>query len=329
MTDLSVVQQLHLPPFELQQVNERRFNRKHIDGYIRKEIEDSPEIMARVDQGVALLNQWMDQDYYESKQARINQLRCLELSSMVMDVFVGIAYVGQREELFTSVSAQLAGRLGFSEKADGIRTMAEILAVLCQTDVFDIMKASRSASLMIRSNIVLSEQVQEFVANSCFLPPMVCEPRWLENNRSSGYLTHNNDSLILGGGHNHHDGNICLDVLNIQNQTALKLDIEFLSTFEEQPTHNLDVVKDIEGKTQLQIQEEIRQQKDQWMAYKRQSYYFYTLLAKQGNKLWLTHKVDKRGRIYAVGYHISTQGSAFKKAMLELCEEEIVTGVPT
>jgi DNA-directed RNA polymerase len=47
-----------------------------------------------------------------------------------------------------------------------------------------------------------------------------------------------------------------------------------------------------------------------------------------GNHFYLTHKVDKRGRIYACGYHINTQGTAFKKAQLELVNEEIVTGVP-
>ena len=47
-----------------------------------------------------------------------------------------------------------------------------------------------------------------------------------------------------------------------------------------------------------------------------------------GNKFYLNHKVDKRGRIYCSGYHITTQGTAFKKASIELAHEEIVTGTP-
>ena len=48
-----------------------------------------------------------------------------------------------------------------------------------------------------------------------------------------------------------------------------------------------------------------------------------------GNKFWLQNKVDKRGRIYTSGYHISPQGSSFKKAMINLANKEIVTGLDT
>ena len=138
---------------------------------------------------------------------------------------------------------------------------------------------------------------------------MVCEPNELTNNYSSGYLTHN-DSLILGKG-NHHEGDICLDVLNKQNQTALRLDTDFLSKVEEEPTFTLDTGEKI----------------DMWHQFKVQSYQFYTLIAKQRNHFYLTHKVDKRGRIYAQGYHISSQGSSFKKASIELAKQELVEGI--
>jgi DNA-directed RNA polymerase len=89
------------------------------------------------------------------------------------------------------------------------------------------------------------------------------------------------------------------------------LDTDFLSKVEEVPTFELD--------TQDKL--------DDWTRFKKQSYYFYTLLAKQGNKLYFNHKVDKRGRIYSQGYHLNTQGTAFKKAMLEFAKEELVTGL--
>jgi hypothetical protein len=140
---------------------------------------------------------------------------------------------------------------------------------------------------------------------------MGCEPLPLTHNYSSGSLTHN-DSLILGSG-NHHDGDICLDTLNIQNKVALSLDLQFLCKVEEEPTFELDT----------------QEKAEQWLAFKRQSYTMYDLMAQQGNRFWLNHKVDKRGRSYAHGYHINTQGSAFKKAMLELADAEVVDGAPT
>jgi hypothetical protein len=294
----------------MQELNEERFSRKHIDAKIRAEILANPEMAAKLKEGVEFITEWMDQPFYASKQARIEQLRALDVEAMVLDMFVGVAY-SQRPELFTSVTAQMAARLGFSDRAAAITTVAELLAVLCRTDAFDITKEHRQASLMIVSCIPLSEGLLHFIENSEFLPPMVCEPLELTHNHSSGYLTHN-DSLILGSG-NHHDGDICLDVLNTMNRVAFKLDLDFLCRVEEEPTFELDT----------------QDKADSWMRFKKQSYAFYSLMQQQGNRFYFNNKVDKRGRIYSVGYHINPQGAAFKKAQLELAKEELIEGVPS
>lgn len=293
-----------------QEFNELRYNRKHIDFKIKEAILVNPEMMSKVYEGVHRIKEWMTGTYYQSKIDRISQLQGLDLYALVMDIFVGISYC-QTPELFTSITAQLAGRLGFSDKKEAITTVAEMVAVLCQTDAFDIEKRNAMASLEIISRITLPDNLVDWILNSQYLPPMVCEPRILVNNYTSGYLTHN-DSLMLGGPHNHHDGDLCLDVLNTMNRVALKLDLDFLCKVEEQPTFDLDTPD---------------KQRD-WANFKKQSYRFYDLMASQGNRFYLTHKVDKRGRIYACGYHITTQGTSFKKAMLELAEPEYVEGVP-
>ena len=66
----------------------------------------------------------------------------------------------------------------------------------------------------------------------------------------------------------------------------------------------------------------------QWGVFKADSYSRYLLIAGQGNRFWLTNKVDTRGRLYVQGYHISTQASGHKKSSIEFANEEIVTGVP-
>lgn len=292
-----------------QEFNEKRYNRHHIDGYIRESIEASEYMQGKIDQGVDYLNQWLSVDYYPKKNARITQLKGMDLRQLVKDIFVGVAYI-QREELFTSVTAQMAARLRLSDRVEAITLLAEVMAVLCHTDAFDILKASKMASLVIVSRIPLEDSLINYIEESQYLPPMVCPPRKLVSNRSSGYLTHS-DSLILGHG-NHHEGDICLDVLNTMNAVPLKLCTELLCQEEEEPTFDLDD----------------EDKKQQWMQFKKQSYRFYDLLVQQGNRFYLTHKVDKRGRIYAQGYHINTQGAAFKKAMIELADEEYVEGVP-
>ena len=298
-----------LPPHELQMINERMYNRKHIDSYIEQEITANPDMVVKIEQGIVLLNEWLNHSYYDSKNARLEQVKNLDLYPLIKDIFVGVAYC-QIPELFTSVTAQLASRLKFSNKADGITTIAEIVAVLCQTDAFDIIKKDKFSSLMIQSRIPISDKVIRYVEQSNYLPPLVCEPEELTSNYQSVYLSHN-DSLILGAG-NHHDGDICLDVINSKNKVALSLDVDFLSAVEEEPTFEIDTV--------------LKQQ--HWSKYKADSYKFYDLMVKQGNKFYLSNKVDKRGRSYAQGYHITTQGTAFKKAMIELADKEIVDGVP-
>ena len=291
---------------DMQECIEKQYSRYFIDGYIREAIQSNPDVQDKINQGVVLVNEYMNKTYsYESKNKRVSQLTGLDVNKLVNDIFVGIAYC-QREELFTSVTAQLASRLKFSDKADAIKTVAEIVAVLCLTDAFDILKPSKGSSLTVISRIPLSDELKVYIENTQYLPPMVCEPKELENNYSSGYLTHN-DSLILGK-NNHHDGDICLDVLNKINKVQLRLDTEFLSTVEEEPTFELDT----------------QAKKDQWINFKRQSYEFYLLIAKADNKFWLTSKVDKRGRIYHAGYQINPQGTAFKKSMIELAKEEII-----
>jgi hypothetical protein len=297
----------------LQEMNEERFNRKHIDAKIRKEIDESPVMQDKLATAVKLVFQYLNppKPYYNSKQVRVNQVNDmkLDITALVADLAVGIAYF-TREELFTSVTSQLSSRLRFSDRAEAIATVAEITACLCHAEICDINKANRNASLMLVSKINLSQQLVEFVNNSQILPPMVCEPLPLSHNFSSGYLTHN-DSLILGSG-NHHDGDICLDTLNTMGRVALSLDTEFLSKVEEVPTFELDTLK----------------KSEQWDIFKKQSYCFYSLMAQQGNRFYLNYKVDKRGRAYAHGYHINPQGASFKKAMLEFAEPELVEGVP-
>lgn len=315
----------------LQEMNEENYNRKHIDVKIRKAIEANPGMKPKLEQGVELVKAYLAGTYYASKARRVAQLQSLDLEALVMDMFVGVAY-SQRPELFTSVSAQMAARLNFSDRTEAIATVGELLAVLCQTDAFDIIKANRQASLMLVSRIPLPANLIAFIENSEYLPPMVCEPLPLVHNHSSGYLTHN-DSLMLGSG-NHHDGDLCLDALNIVNKVRFKFDLDFLCKVEEEPSDiTVDKIKEAAGKkgkyiSDGQAKERVRLALEGWDTFKSQSYVFYSLMAQQGNRFYLTNKTDKRGRTYSCGYHINPQGAAFKKAQLELASEELVEGVP-
>lgn len=308
-----------------QEYNEKRYNRRHINEKIKESILKNPVMQDRIARGVKYMHQWLELPMpdvsdmeekeaaatlkaYERKKLRLEPLHSMDIEELVIDIFVGIAYF-RREELFTSATSQLANKLRWSDKIESIQTMAEIFAVLCWTDAFDINKRDKMSSMMVLSRIPLEPTLVDFIEDSQYLPPMVCPPRKLESNYDSGYLTHK-ESLILRN--NHHDGDICLDVLNTMNAVPLKLNVDFLCQYEEDATFDF----------------ETEDQKKNWMSFKKQSYRFYKLIVDQGNRFWLTHKVDKRGRIYSQGYHINSQGASFKKAMIQLADEEYVEGVP-
>lgn len=320
-----------------QEAIEKRYSRKHIDGYIRAAIRENPVNQAKVDKGVALVKEWLDGTYRPEKMERLAQLKAFvptdaDVQKMVIDIFVGIAYV-QKPQLMSSLNVQLSGRLGFDDREDAIQTVAELLSVLCLTDAFDITKENRMASLMVVNCLELPEKVLEYIEHSEYLPPMVCSPLELESNYDSGYLTHK-DSLILGNG-NHHDGNICLDVLNIANSVKLKLDVDFLLALEEDKSFELK--SEDEFNEWVEIKKKHKQfpsyahyvayVEGMWEMFKGTSAKMYITMIASGNEFHLTHKVDKRGRIYSQGYHINTQGNPYKKAMIDLANEEIVEGV--
>lgn len=289
-----------------QEIVENKYNKKHIDGKVRQWLLDYHE--DKIIKGVELLEDYVSKTYYTSKQERVNQVAQMDLYALALDVFTGLAYC-VTPEMFTSMTAQMAGVLNFDDKPAAIKTVAEIVAVLCFTDVYDIYKPIGAQSLYIKFNLKIDDDLLQYIINTAYLPPMLCEPKEIVNNYTSGYLTHN-DSLVLGKG-NHHSGDLCLDVINTMNKVCLRLDTDFLSTLSETPTFVLD------------DQEKV----DQWNNFIKQSYEFYLLLATHDNEFYLTHKVDKRGRIYAQGYHLNTQGTAFKKAMIELAKEELIEGI--
>ena len=293
----------------LQTENELAYSQKHLNDAVEEAILEDPIMADKVWDGEVLLQAWLEGDYYKQKNARLAQLDPLSLSEIVMDVFVSVAYC-RVPELFVSLTSRLAVKMGFDSHRDSIITIAEIVAVLCETDAYDITKEDARSSLMIVSRLNLPDPLLEKIDQAMYVPPMVCKPLSVESNYESAYLTFN-DSLILGSDNGHNE-DICLDVINTQNAVALQLCIPFLESVPEEATYALDTIE----------------KQTQWKTFRAQSNDIYQMLHNAGNTFYLTNKEDKRGRMYAQGYHVTTQGSPFKKASIELAHEERVKGVP-
>ena len=280
---------------------EEKFNKKLISKKLHKLLID--KYFLYINQGVSLVNQFLNQDYYESKNKRLAQVKELDIQELVEKILVGVFYC-QTEELFTSVSGQLAGMLGWSDKPEAIKTMAELLAVLCNTDAYDIQK-NDAGSLVIISRLAIDEELKLFIENTQYMPPMIMKPSKLLNNQDTGYLTLPG-SVILGKG-NYHEDDVCLDALDIANSVPLALNKEFLSYLEMEPTFTF----------------ESREQEQQWIKFKKNSYKVMILLANQ-DTFWFTHAYDKRGRVYTRGFYVHTQGMPFQKACIDFADDEFV-----
>lgn len=301
---------MHMLTYDMQLANERRFARAHIDKYMREYLKQDVEVLPLIEKGAELLQEYVSTEYaYESKNRRIASIAHMDMYDLAFEIIVASAYC-QYEEMLTSFCAKLAGVLKFSDKVDSILTISEMVAVVCETDLYDLNKDDKFDSWHIESNIELSHELEQYIVNCSYLPPLVHKPEPLKDNRDTPYQTIGKDSVILNKGH--HDEDVCLDVLDRKNQVALSLNIEFLCRVEEEPNNDITAVD----------------KQTMWLAQKSQSHEHYKLMVAQGNRFYLHHKYDRRGRAYAQGYHISTQASPYKKAMIDFADKEVVTGVP-
>lgn len=266
------------------------------------------------------LVQYINTEYWESKNNRINILRHQDYYSVLTKILATIATVA-KDKPFPLVSILGMINIANMTTVESMTTVGEIIAVIKPAGFFRIGKLGDS--YYVQSNFLLPEKLKERLELYCYLPPMTEPPNHLIHNRSSGYLSIKSDSLILGNKYNYHEYNISLDVLNTQNSNEYELDLEFISNHEK--SWHRDYLSDAEL-AHLDQEERSKYEEDlkNWINNREQ---FNTLLKLIQNKtIYFTNKVDKRGRLYTQGYHFNTQGSSFEKACINLKTKETVTG---
>ena len=310
----------------LQQKIEETFSKKFI---IQKAIDDlltCESIIAKLNKGVEILYSWFNQEHAVDKSLRLLALQQLDVNELVEHTVALVALHCSKPMKLVSIASMCISHLKMVDKVDAIQTMAEVIAMLSDTDLFDCKKTEDG--WVVLSRIGLDEDVLRYAYNAFYLPPMIIKPRTVRHNRDSGYITQRGESLILGYYENHHDDDICLDVLNTLNANEYELDTDLISNLSEE-WHR----EKLSQEEYMELSHEERliydMDKSTWESYIQQGYKIQTLMLYHGNKFYLQNKVDKRGRIYTSGYHISPQGSSFKKAMINLAKKEIVTGLDT
>lgn len=193
---------------------------------------------------------------------------------------------------------------------DNSQQCADMLLKMAETDLLQYDTNLRIFIVVLD----ITQDVQDELDRFQFPLPMVVEPEELTRNSQTGYLT-TGGSVILRK--NHHNDDVCLDHLNRMNQVKLTVNLDTVAMVQNR-WRNLDKAK--EGETR----EDFEKRKKAFEKYDRTARDVIGLLMENTDHFHLTHRYDKRGRIYCQGYHCTYQGSPWNKAVIELYDAEVV-----
>jgi len=160
----------------------------------------------------------------------------------------------------------------------------------------------------------ISPEVQEDIDRFQYPLPMVVEPKPITKNRDTGYFL-NQGSVILRN--NHHEDDVCLDHLNRMNEIRFTVNADTALMVKNKWRH-LDKPK--EGETR----DDFERRKKAFNKYDRTAKHVMALLMQHSDHFHLTHKYDKRGRVYCQGYHVNYQGTPWNKAVVEFADKELI-----
>jgi hypothetical protein len=286
------------------------YSKKNIHSKIYDDLNGS-EILP-MKKMIKALKKYIKKSYYDSKNNRLNHLKFVledvTYEGMIIEVMASIVSI--ETQTIQSVVGRIAPLLKYDDIFDGIKTAAEIVVILAQFGLYDVIRGmdSETGTMLVKSNLVLEDETLTFIANTKYLPPMICPPKRITHNMSNGYFTCNKSVILKSG--NHHNKYQNLKALNIANQVSMSLDLFVLGNFKEEAKHELDTPEKVKAHNELVGSSTI----------------VYEEILKQGNVFWFSNRYDKRGRMYCSGYHVSIQSTEYKKALINLSKKEIING---
>lgn len=163
--------------------------------------------------------------------------------------------------------------------------------------------------------IEMTDDIYEDLKRYQFPLPLLVQPKPVTKNSESGYYSFNTSMLLSKG--NHHDDDICLDHIARVNNVALTINKD-----------TVDMVannwSDLDKQKPDETKEEFLERKKAFKKYDEASRDVMKHVITQGNKFYLTHRYDTRGRQYCQGYHVNYQGTEWNKAVVEFYNKETV-----
>ena len=195
-----------------------------------------------------------------------------------------------------------------SEEASAVQQCTEMLCKAVDVDAVNF--DAQMMVFIVEHDIKKQEQQQ--LDQFQYPLPMIEHPEPVTNNKETGYQTIPGSLLLKN---NHHDQDICLDHINRMNSIPLSVNPDVVA-FVQNQWARLDKPKPDE------LYQDFKKRQKAFKKYDAASRDVIDGLVAAGNHFWLTHKYDKRGRTYCQGYHVSTQGNDWNKAVIEFAEGE-------
>ena len=200
----------------------------------------------------------------------------------------------------------------FSPKWGEPQDVADMLMEVVEDDLIDY--DIETMKFVLKYEI--TQDIEDILARYQFPLPMIVPPKKVQNNHmGSGYYD-KRGRIVLNGSDVFDDEDVCLDHINRANSVALTINTNVVASSEGM----MILPKRKVGEAFIEFQKRQKQ---------AETFYNTSLEVMQGmltlgNTFWLTHKYDRRGRCYAVGYHINSQGTDYNKAVLELERKELI-----
>ena len=166
------------------------------------------------------------------------------------------------------------------------------------------------------TKFVMPADVQQELDRFQYPLPMVVRPKHITKNTQTGYLASGaTGSVILKD--NHHEDDVCLDHLNRMNRVRLSINLD-TAIMVKNKWKNLDKPKDDETHQEYQKRKK---------AFEKYTNHAYTVIGKvleEGNEFYITHRYDKRGRVYCQGHYVNPQGTEWNRAVVEIATKELI-----
>lgn len=214
-------------------------------------------------------------------------------------------------QLMLHKRADISTLVGIVRKsADSVYEAANLLVKMAEVNFIDY--DGRTRQFITKAQI--SEELQRELDIYQFPLPMVCKPRKVRTNQENGYITFGS-SIILRDSCDERD--VCLDHINRVNRIPFSINLANL-------TNMKNTWRGLSKPKPCESLHEFKQRLSAFNKYDSSSHWVIGQMIKADNKFYLTHRYDKRGRTYSMGYHINYQGNDWNKAVIELHQKEII-----